>query len=213
VLVFVKSCGVYVMKRLVCGAVILLVFADCLDTVNNRPVKVNSGNGFEASGGVKVVIEGDGVFPEELAGRWKAKGPSGWEIVFEKDGSISSAVVDIGGAEMFPGQVTTFETVGGGKGIYRPGGWLVEYNAQSRKLAVTIEIENFYQDLGENSVTGSSADIFTGPVDKEKLQWEAEWYSFPTYVINVDNEQHELPVDANDNPHGILTFKKVELSE
>ena len=45
--------------------------------------------------GVEVIIDGDGRFPEILVGGWKAD-KGGWEIVFEADGKISSAVVSLG---------------------------------------------------------------------------------------------------------------------
>jgi len=67
--------------------------------------------------GVEVIIDGDGQFPAFLVGRWKAD-KGGWEIVFEPDGTISSAVVSLGRAKMRPGQVTAAQMKMGGKGLF-----------------------------------------------------------------------------------------------
>ena len=37
--------------------------------------------------GVEVVVQGQGTFPESLAGTWKAD-KNGWEVVIEKDGIV-----------------------------------------------------------------------------------------------------------------------------
>ena len=76
----------------------------------------------QSKSGVEVIIDGDGEFPEFLAGRWQAD-KGGWEIVFEPDGKISSAVVSLGRVRMKPGEVTQTQMVLGGEGLFRPGKW------------------------------------------------------------------------------------------
>ena len=89
---------------------------------------------------VEVSIDGDGDFPDFLVGRWKAD-RGGWEIIFEPDGSISSAVVSIGRITMKPGQITTVPMKLGGKGTFEPGRWSVQYSQDRRELIVEIVIE------------------------------------------------------------------------
>jgi len=55
------------------------------------------------AGGVEVIIDNGGEFPEFLVGRWVADG-HGWEFVFEEDGKISSAVINFGRMTVTPGQ-------------------------------------------------------------------------------------------------------------
>ena len=58
------------------------------------------------------IIDGDGRFPSFIAGTWRAD-RGGWEIVFEPDGKISSAVVSLGRVRIRPGQVTTTAEIKG----------------------------------------------------------------------------------------------------
>ena len=48
---------------------------------------------------VEVIIEGGGEFPLFLAGTWKAD-KNNWQLVFEPNGVISSAIVPITGVEI-----------------------------------------------------------------------------------------------------------------
>ena len=86
-------------------------------------------------GSVEVIIEGGGEFPQFLVGIWQVD-KHGWEIVFEPDGTISSAIHTIGGVGVKPGQVTT-----GGKSVFEAGKWLVKYTPESRELLVQIVLK------------------------------------------------------------------------
>lgn len=70
-------------------------------------------------GKVSVFIEGEGKFPENLAGNWKGS-LEGWGFVFEKDGRISKARIDTGRRLITPGEVNFGLTkYGGRKGILK----------------------------------------------------------------------------------------------
>ena len=98
-----------------------LVLALCLSAFlisgcqNNAVIKNN----------VEVIVDGDGQFPTALAGTWRAN-QGGWEIIFEPDGKITSAVVSLGRVKMEPGCVTTVPMELGGKGTFTPGLWSVQ---------------------------------------------------------------------------------------
>ena len=163
--------------------------------------------------GVEVIIDGDGRFPEFLAGRWQAD-KGGWEIIFEPDGKISSAVVSLGRVRIKPGEVTTTQMLLGGEGLFRPGKWTVQYSQKRRELVVEIAIEHFRVELGDNVVQGKTRDIFVGSVSTDGRLWWADRYKFPEYV--VDTKKHpnfRLPFDPNDSSSESLVFQKVITSK
>jgi len=159
-------------------------------------------------GGVEVIIEGNGEFPEFLVGRWKAD-KDGWQFVFEPDGRISSAVIALGGVEMTPGKVTRFPTLYGGKGIYKPGTWLVQYSPNTRELFVKVVIEHFYQDLGKHAIEGNITDMFIGPVWQNDDVWEADWFSLGKYVAYIP-EPNEFYNATEPEFRKSLIFEKVK---
>ena len=158
---------------------------------------------------VEVIIDGDGHFPASLAGRWKAD-KGGWEIVFETDGTISSASVSLGRVKMIPGQVTTVPMQLGGQGIYEPGQWTVQYAQEQRELIVEIAIDHFRVELGDNVLQGQRRDFFIGPVSQDGKLWQPEWFSFPEYIADTKKyHNYKLPFDPDDNPGESLIFEKV----
>jgi len=158
---------------------------------------------------VQVTVDGDGQFPEYLAGRWKTE-EGEWEFIFEPDGQISSAVVSIGQVTMKPGQTTTVPMELGGKGVFKPGQWSVQYMQEQRKLLVEIAIDYFHTELGENTIEGQTRDFFTGTVSTDGTLWWTERFSYPEYTVNTDTYQnYTLPVDPNENPKESLIFEKV----
>jgi len=162
---------------------------------------------------VEVIIDGNGQFPDVLVGRWKAD-RGGWEFVFEPDGTISSAVVSIGRATLKPGQTTTVPMKLGGKGIYEPGRWTVQYSQAQRELIVEIVIDNFYVELGENVLRGKTRDFFVGSVSEDGQVWPVERISFPEYIADTKkNPNYRLPLDSNENVRESLLFQKVLESE
>lgn len=187
------------MKRLlvlsICNILILL-FGGCRSSGSDKS-------------GIEVSIDGDGRFPSFIVGTWKAD-QGGWEIVFEPDGKISSAVVSLGRVRMKPGQVTTKHMKLGGKGIFKPGLWTVQYSQAKRELIVEITIENFRVELGENIVQGQTRDFFVGMVSADGRFWWAERFTFPEYIVDTDKySDYELSFNPDDNPREELVFQKV----
>ncbi len=162
---------------------------------------------------VEVVIEGDGQFPEFLVGTWKADS-GGWEIVFEPNGTISSAVVSLGRVRMKPGQVTTVPMKLGGKGEFEAGPWAVQYSPERRELVVEIAIASFRVELGDNVLKGRTLDIFTGSISADGRLWWVNRFNFPEYVADTKKyRDHKLTIDPNDNPPEELLFRKVSKSQ
>ena len=163
----------------------------------------------ESTPAVEVVIDGDGQFPDFLVGTWKADS-GGWEIVFEPNGTISSAVVSIGRVRMKPGQVTTVPMKLGGKGVFEAGPWAVQYSPQRRELVVEIAIASFRVELGDSVVKGRTLNIFAGSVSPDGRSWWANRFSFPEYVADTKKYRNRrLTVDPDDNPPEELLFRKV----
>jgi hypothetical protein len=158
---------------------------------------------------VDVIIEGGESFPDFLAGTWKAD-KGGWEFVFEPDGTISSAVVSLGRVRIKPGEVTTVPMLLGGKGVFKPGPWTVQYSYEQRELIVDIKIESFRVELGESVVKGSTQDVFVGSISGDGRLWWAERFSYPEYIADTKKfPNHKLTVERSDTPREGLLFQKI----
>ncbi len=161
---------------------------------------------------VEVVIDGDGQFPDFLVGTWKADS-GGWEIVFEPNGTISSAVVSLG-VRMKPGEVTTVPMKLGRKGVFEAGPWAVQYSPERRELVVELTIASFRAELGDDVVKGRRLDIFVGSVSEDGSSWWANHFSFPEYVADTKKyRDHKLTVDPNDTAPEELLFQRVPESQ
>jgi len=177
--------------------VVVLTLAGCQNLSQNRA-------------NVEVLIDGDESFPAVMAGRWKDKS-QGWEFVFEPDGSISSAVIyPLGKITVIPGQTTVVPMKKGGKGVYEPGKWFVQYSPKTRELAVEVVMKHFREEMGGGVLEGDIRDVFVGEVSEDYKYWRAEWISYPKYVVSTPNEPEpqELPVDPNDTITELL-FEQV----
>jgi hypothetical protein len=162
---------------------------------------------------VEVIVDGDGRFPAFLVGRWTAD-YGGWEIIFEPDGTISSAVVSLGRVKLEPGQVTTTQMKLGGKGLFEPGPWTVQYSHEKRELIVEIAIEHFRVEMGDKLLQGQTRDFFIGLVSADGRLWWADRYSFPEYIVDTKKyPNYKLPIDPDDNPRESLVFQKVTESK
>ena len=160
--------------------------------------------------GVEVIIEGGGEFPQFLAGTWKAD-KDGWEFVFERDGTISSAVIDSGMIRVTPSEkvatIATRPLKDGGKGVYELGQWAVQYSPDNRELAVEVVVEHYNLNMGSFGLEGHSTDWFVGPVSEDSQMWEAEWFTFRKTTA-WGPEPLEFPFDPNDNPIDTVVFRK-----
>ena len=158
---------------------------------------------------VEVVIEGDGQFPQFLVGKWKAD-KGGWEINFDPDGKISSAVVSMGRIRVKPGEITQVPMKMDGKSIFEPGQWLVHYNSDSRELTVTIVIKHFYMELGDSTLDGDITDVITGTVDENGNFWRATDTTYSNITGHIPNQDN---FDFSSDPtYGFTTelvFKKI----
>jgi len=159
--------------------------------------------------GVEVIVDGNGVFPENLAGLWRSENKV-WDIYLEPDGKISWAVISLGAVKIEPGKTTTVPMKMGGEGVFKPGLWTVIYLQNQRELSVEISIDYFHTEMGENVIHGKTRDIFTGPVSQDGALWQAQRFSYPQYVVDTKTySNYKLPVDPNENPKEILLFRKI----
>jgi len=187
---------------LFCLVFVLSILTGCQETANRT---LNS----EGKNPVEVIIEGDGKFPEFLAGRWKTDG-HGWEFVFEPDGTISSAVIGLGHMDIIPGQTATAPTRGGGgDAIFTPGLWTVQYSPVTSELIVEIVMDHIHFPMGNNLLEGKVKDVFIGGVSEGSRFWDAEWYSYPDYIAYTPKPER-LITDPNVAYLYYLTFEKIE---
>lgn len=168
-------------------------------------------NANTADKGVEVIIEGDDQFPEFLVGTWKSRGKSHWELVFEPDGTISSAVINLGNVRLKPGQKTREKTRSGGTAEFESGKWMVIYSHVNRELMVNIVLNYFYMEMGSNVLEGSRTDVLIGKINTTGDVWQVEWTSFPYYTAHT-TKHPDFEISAPD--HGLsqgLTFEKAAL--
>ncbi len=162
----------------------------------------------DKSSAVEVTIDGGVRFPAELAGRWKAGGKYGWDIVFEKDGSISSVIHTLGRFKLEPGKETIVPMKEEGQSVLDPGEWKVAYNPAGRVLEVEIVLDYFYCEMGEGHIEGDRRDIFAGPVSKDGKKWEVDWTFFMECTAMIGEEPTDLSTDPEYGEKRKLIFKK-----
>jgi hypothetical protein len=187
------------MKRLIVlfGCVFLL-FGGCQGLSRNKS-------------GVEVIIEGGGEFPASMVGRWKGDDYH-WEFVFERDGTISSMIFNMGAVEIIPGRTTTIPTKGGGKAIFKPGPCTVQYSPSSRELAVEIVMDYIHFEMGPDLLEGKRTDMLVGEVSEDGEVWRADWFSIPDYTAHA-TETKRLTIDPEESLIGTITFEKLEEQE
>lgn len=75
---------------------------------------------------VEVIVDGNGQFPESLAGLWRSNN-NAWEINLKPDGKIAWAIISLGSVKIEPGTTITVPMRLGGKGVFQAGQWTVWY--------------------------------------------------------------------------------------
>lgn len=191
------------MGRLSVISVMVLVFLGAGGCQKDNEVKKNT----TIPGAVDVIVEGGGAFPGSLAGRWK--GEKNWEIVFEEDGTISSAKHGIGGVLVKPQHLSTVsDPKQNMKNTYRAGRWMVHYLPNARELRVEIVLEEVHLKWGEIAIDGKVRDMFVGKISEDGKEWRAEWYSFPEYKSPA---REDIVLEPNEEQiyAGTILFGKV----
>lgn len=137
------------------------------------------------------------MLPPDIVGTWKARGNT-WQIVLSPDGTVASAVIDMGAVAIRPNKTTKVEMKDGQFSIYKAGDCSVEYNPDERELFVSIEMENIHVVFLENVIDGNSTDRFMGSVSQDGKEWTVEWikvYDYgPRFPSGDPNEQYARPL-------------------
>ena len=159
---------------------------------------------------VDVIVDGNGIFPANLAGLWRSDN-NVWDIDLKPDGKIAWAVISLGEVKIEPGKTTRVPMKEGGKGIFEPGQWTVWYLQKQRELTVEITIDYFRTQLGKDIIHGKTRDTFTGQVSQDGTLWWTQRYSYPEYIVDTPKyHEYKLPVDPNENPKESLLFRKIK---
>ncbi len=160
---------------------------------------------------VEVIIEGDGEFPEFLVGTWKSGKKTGWEFVFEPDGTISLAIISYGRFPVRPGQITTIPMKFKGKTILEPGQWMVNYSPDTRELTVRISMKRIRTELGDVVLERKSDDVFIGTVSADGNSWPVDWTSFANYTGHTPEiPDFNMSTDPIYGESQTVIFEKVE---
>lgn len=159
--------------------------------------------------GMQVTIDEGGQFPEFLVGKWQQG--DGWEFNFEPNGILSYIRHTLGGVEMKPYYIAHTPVLGNKEAVFKPGAWFVNYTPSTRLLTVRITVEDFNFPMGEGSLTGSSVDIFTGPVSKDGTVWQATWTQFQDYTAHTPELPNtKLPMRDPEGDVRDAIFEKVK---
>jgi hypothetical protein len=162
-----------VMKQLMIFLIcVFLVIGGCQGGASNKS-------------GVDVVIEGGGEFPQSLAGAWENEKSdlNYWRIVFEPDGTVSSAIVPLGEVEVRPNRTTKTKGPNGEPRIVKAGDFQISYKPQSRELTLDIKIEHLYLDMGVYGILKGSWEFFiTGDISEDGKTWESDIFNSPDVV-------------------------------
>jgi len=142
------------------------------------------------------------MLPPDIAGTWKAR-KDPWKIILSPDGTVSSAVIDMGTVEVRPNKTTKVEMRDGQFSTYKAGDCIVEYTPATRDLYVSVEMEQIHVVYLDNVIDGNSIDRFAGPVSQDGKTWIADW-------IKVFDYGPRFPQDPNDTYNGPVTFEKID---
>lgn len=142
-------------------------------------------------GSLEVVIEDGGEFPEYLVGKWVGD-KKGWGFIFEPGGTILVARIAMGRTEIKPGKITTLDTYSGGKAIYVPGDWLVNYSPASRELTVDLVMNYIHIDVKDGALQGKTRYVVIGTVSEDGDFWPTTVSTFPEYE-GFPTDPNELP--------------------
>lgn len=149
----------------------------------------------------KPAAKGKSAFPPALAGTWKSE-DSRFTIVLSPQGTLSSAVVPLLGAEIRPNKTTKIEMKDGSFSTFTAGDCPVDYDPVTRELSVIIYVEKLRIKFMEIENKGCTKDIFAGKVSEDGKSWLPDWISLFDYG-------RDLPQDPNDAYLGPLPFEKV----
>jgi len=142
------------------------------------------------------------LLPSDIAGAWKAR-QSPWKIVLAPNGTVSSAVIDMGEVEVRPNKTSKVEMKDGSFSTYRAGNCIVEYTPATRELFVSVEMKKIHVVFMDQLIDGNSTDRFVGPVSEDGKQWTAEW-------IKTFDYGPRFPQDPNEIYAEPVVFDKIE---
>ncbi len=154
----------------------------------------------------RVSVDGDGKFPEFLAGTWKAD-KHDWQISFEGDGRISSIVHFVWALpiDMNEGDFFVEGPDEGTYALFVMGPCEAEYDENTRELSVEIILEHYAMKLPQGTLEGKSHDYFQGPVSEDGNTWKAGWKNYSWLEGATPPDANEI--EANPVP---LVFTKID---
>ncbi|HIJ53325.1 MAG TPA: hypothetical protein HPP66_09250 [Planctomycetes bacterium] len=157
---------------------------------------------------IEKVIDGEGQFPEFLAGVWEAEiNDSKWAFKFEDDGSISKIThVLAGEVDLEEGGTYLKGREPGTSAIFLMGPCEAEYNANTCELRVKIILDYYKMKLPQGELEGKSHDFFKGPVYEDDKTWKTEWLSY-SWLEGADPPD----TDAIESNPVSLIFKKLKI--
>ena len=184
------------MNRICFGLVFLtlLVSCGCVEQRKSKPQGITE--------------KSDTEFPKYLVGVWEAD-TFRWAFKFEKDGKISRLIHTVGvPIKVEEGLYYSENPDANGSGLFVLGPCDTSYDPNSKVLKVSIVLDYFRIAIMDDSIEGSSRDLFEGSVSEKDLVWNAEWRSYSML------EGGEPPdVNAINASPEKLVFRKVDLKK
>jgi hypothetical protein len=151
-------------------------------------------------------------FPKELAGDWKAE-ESPWVISFDENGQVVSAVHHMSGALIKPMETTIVpfeQSKVAGEQVFSCGPWITEYDANTRVLALQINIDYKTQN-SPAVIMGRIEENLTGAFDETFSIWQVDWVSITEFIFGdpTSGKSIEFLTPEEEQSKGILTFRKL----
>jgi hypothetical protein len=164
---------------------------------------------------VETTVKADGNFPQIMVGTWQAppgiQDVPGWQITFEKDGSISKMYHRIFGQPIIVNE-GGFDTDGPDPGTYMVvvlGPVETEYDPVSKIIKARIVVDHYEMKFLPGSLKGRMIDTLVGKASEDGQTWQAEWRNYGW--LEGATEPNIAFIDKN--PGEIIVFQKLHLSD
>jgi hypothetical protein len=157
----------------------------------------------------------DEKFPQIMVGTWQAppgiQDVPGWQITFEKDGTISKMYHRIFQQPMIvkDGGVYKDGPAPGTYMVFTLGPVETEYDPVSKIIKAKIVVDNYEMKLPTGSLEGRMIDTLVGKASEDGQTWQAEWRNYGW--LKGATEPNIAFIDKN--PNEIIVFRKLKISD
>ena len=123
------------------------------------------------------VKQPDGIDYSKVAGTWKSE-RFNWEFTFNEYGKLLSLVHTMGVRIDVKKGGRTLKGIEGSEGVVVLGPCTTNYDANTRELKISVDIDYFDFKLPNGNLKGLTKDWFEGKLSEDGTKWIANWYSY-----------------------------------